>query len=180
MTWNDLLFWLLYCCVLRHLCHCSGAHDTQAWYSHVGWKKVGFQRRQGAENTVSWLCGTLSESESCSVMSDSLRPQDCTVFGILQARILEWVAISFSRGSSQPRDQTQASHVASRFFIIWATRETQEYWSGQPILPPGDLPDPGIRLGVSCIAGRFFTRWTTREAYGITKGEWQKVSPENS
>ena len=41
-------------------------------------------------------------SESCSVMSDSLQPMDYGVHGILQARILEWVAIPFSRGSSQP------------------------------------------------------------------------------
>ena len=38
--------------------------------------------------------------------------------GILQARILEWVAVPFSRGSSQPRDQTQVSHIAGRFFTI--------------------------------------------------------------
>ena len=43
--------------------------------------------------------------------------------GILQARILKWVAISFSRGSSWNRDHTQVSHTAGRFFIIWATRE---------------------------------------------------------
>ena len=46
-----------------------------------------------------------------------------TVHGILQARILEWVAIPFSRGYSQPRDQTQVSHSAGGFFTIWATRE---------------------------------------------------------
>ena len=45
-----------------------------------------------------------------------------TVHGILQARILEWVAILFSRASSQPRDQTQVSHIAGRFFTSWATR----------------------------------------------------------
>ena len=45
--------------------------------------------------------------------------------GILQASILEWVAMPSSRGSSQPRDRTQVSHIAGRFFIIWATRETQ-------------------------------------------------------
>ena len=38
--------------------------------------------------------------------------------GILQARILEWVAISYSRGSSQPRDQTQVSHIAGGFFTV--------------------------------------------------------------
>ena len=43
-------------------------------------------------------------------------PMDYTVHGILQARILEWVAFPFSRGSSQPRDQTQVSHIAGRFF----------------------------------------------------------------
>ena len=43
-------------------------------------------------------------------------PMDYTVYGILQARILEWVAFPFSRGSSQPRDQTQVSHIAGRFF----------------------------------------------------------------
>ena len=43
--------------------------------------------------------------------------------GILQARILEWVAIPFSRGSTWPRDKTQVFCIAGRFFIIWATRE---------------------------------------------------------
>ena len=45
--------------------------------------------------------------------------------GILQARILEWVVIVSSRGSSQPRDLTQVSYIAGRFFTIWATREAQ-------------------------------------------------------
>ena len=61
--------------------------------------------------------------------------------------ILEWVAFPFSRGSSHPRDQTQVSHIAGRFFTIWTTREAQEYWSGWPIPSPGDLPDPGIEPG---------------------------------
>ena len=43
--------------------------------------------------------------------------------GILQARILEWVAVPSSRGSSQLRDQTQVSHTAGRFFTVWAARE---------------------------------------------------------
>ena len=57
-------------------------------------------------------------------------PMDYTVPGILQARILEWVAFLFSRGSSQPRGWTQVSHIAGGFFTSWATRENQEYWSG--------------------------------------------------
>ena len=63
-----------------------------------------------------------------SVMSDSLQPHDCSppgssVHGILQARILEWVAMSSSRESSQPRNWTQVSHIAGGFFTIWATGE---------------------------------------------------------
>ena len=48
---------------------------------------------------------------------------DYTVHGILQARILEWVAMPSSKGSSQPRDQTQVSGIAAGFFTIWASRE---------------------------------------------------------
>ena len=55
---------------------------------------------------------------------------DSTVHGILQARILKWVAFPFSRGSSQPRNRTQVSHIAGGFFTSWATREAQQYWSG--------------------------------------------------
>ena len=55
---------------------------------------------------------------------------DYTVHGILQARILEWVAFPFSRGSSEPRNWTQVSCIAGGFFNSWATREAQEYWSG--------------------------------------------------
>ena len=47
-------------------------------------------------------------------------PPGASVHRILQARILEWVAIPFSRGSSQPRDGAQVSHIAGRFFTIWA------------------------------------------------------------
>ena len=46
---------------------------------------------------------------------------------ILQARILEWVTMPSSRGSSQPRGRTQVSHIAGRFFPVWATKEAQEY-----------------------------------------------------
>ena len=52
-------------------------------------------------------------TQSCLTLCD---PMDYTVHGVLQARILEWVAIPFSRGSSQPMDQTQVSHIAGGFF----------------------------------------------------------------
>ena len=61
-------------------------------------------------NVVPW--------QPCQTLCD---PMDYTVHGILQARILEWVAFPFSRGSSQPRDRTQASRMAGRFFASWAT-----------------------------------------------------------
>ena len=62
-----------------------------------------------------------SESESYSVVYNSLRPHRL-YHGVLQARIPEWVAFPFSRGSSQPRDQTEVSCIAGRFFTVWATR----------------------------------------------------------
>ena len=86
--------------------------------------------------------------QSCPTLCD---PMDYIAHGILQAIILEWVAIPFPRGSSQPRDRTQVSCTAAGFFISWATREAQEYWSGQPILSPLDLPNPGIELGSSAL-----------------------------
>ena len=72
---------------------------------------------------------------------------DYTVYGILQARILEWVAFPFSRGSSQPRNGTQAFYITGGFFNSWAPREAQEYWSGQSIPSPGDFSGPGIKPG---------------------------------
>ena len=67
----------------------------------------------------------MRESESHSVVSDC-DPIDYTVHRILQARLLEWVAFPFSRGSSQPRDRTQVSWIASGFSTSWATREAQD------------------------------------------------------
>ena len=66
---------------------------------------------------VSQLCLTL-----CNPMDGS--PPGSSVHGTLQVRILEWVAMPSSKESSQPRDQTQVSHVAGRF-----TKEAKEYWS---------------------------------------------------
>ena len=73
-----------------------------------------------------------------------LRPMGCTVHGILQARILEWVAFPFSRGSSQPRDGTQVSCIAGRFFTSWATGKPKNTGVGslsllQQIFPTQEL-----------------------------------------
>ena len=59
-------------------------------------------------------CLTLCSSRDCSSPGSSIH-------GILQARILEWVAIPFSRGSSQPRDWNRVSCIAGKFFTIWTT-----------------------------------------------------------
>ena len=64
---------------------------------------------------VAQSCLTLCDPMNCS-------PPGSSVCGISQVRILAWVAISSSRGSSPPRDQTQVSFVAGRFSTVWATR----------------------------------------------------------
>ena len=66
---------------------------------------------------VAQSCLTLCNPMGCSLPGSS-------VHGTLQARILQWVAIAFSRGSSQPRDRAQVLHITGRFFTIWPTRET--------------------------------------------------------
>ena len=65
-------------------------------------------------------------TQSCLTLCD---PMDCSrssVHGIFQAIVLEWIAISFSRGSSQPRDRTQVSCIVDRCFTVWATREVYQ------------------------------------------------------
>ena len=68
--------------------------------------------------TYAQSCLTFCDPTNCS-------PSGFSDHGIPQVRILEWVAISFSSISSQPRDGTQVSCIAARFFTVWATRETQ-------------------------------------------------------
>ena len=80
--------------------------------------------------TQVWLC-QVKGAQSCPTLCN---PMDYRVHGILQARILEWVAVPFSRGSSQLRNQTRVSHIAGGFFTSWATREAQEHWSGSLFL----------------------------------------------
>ena len=69
-----------------------------------------------SESEVAQSCPTLCNPIDCSLPGSSMH-------GIFQARILEWLAVSFSRGSSQPRDWTWVSYTAGRLFTIWATRE---------------------------------------------------------
>ena len=102
------------------------------------WQKTGYFQRVAMFTIICLLASCLNSVESkvkseritqsCLTLCD---PMDCSppgssVHGILQARILKWVAISFSRGSSRPRDRTWVSCIAGWYFTIWATREVQE------------------------------------------------------
>ena len=71
-----------------------------------------------------WVCVLVTQS--CPTLCDPMgcSPSRSSVHGIFQARILEWVAISFSRGSSWPQDRTQVSCIRGRLFTIWPMRET--------------------------------------------------------
>ena len=109
------------------------------WKSHgqrslVGYSPWGHKESDTTEHAYitrvaelkNWIYGhwiaikTNSESEvtqSCPTLCDP------SVYGVFQARVLEWGTISFSRRSSRPRDWTQVSCIAGRHFTIWATRE---------------------------------------------------------
>ena len=82
---------------------------------------------------------------------------DYIVHQILQARILEWVTISFSRGSSQPRDRTQVSYIAGRFFQLSRQGSPRILeWAAYPFSRGSSRPRNWT--GASCIAGGFFTK----------------------
>ena len=157
---------------------CENLSQQQLFVSSI-WTTLPAPEGQVAKDShcTSWVAilGAESslyrkESQSCSIVSDSLRPHGLSspwnspgqntgvcslsllqrIFptqgsnaGLLHCRwilyqlshkgsprILEWVAYPFSRGSSQPMDRTQVSHVADGFFTSWATRKAQEYRRG--------------------------------------------------
>ena len=119
--WSDLavpFFWIPNMCVnIWHL-FSSSWHTSLCVTDSYVYPRLYIAKAEVTKVKVTQLCLTL-----CN-------PMDYIVHGILQARILEWVAVPFSRGSSQPRDQTQVSLNTGWFFTSWATREAQEYWSG--------------------------------------------------
>ena len=71
---------------------------------------------------AAWACPTLWDPIEGSLPGSS-------VHGILQARILEWAAMPFTKGSSWSQDRTQVSHIAGGFFTNWATREAYNIWN---------------------------------------------------
>ena len=108
--------------------------NNQGWFCL---ELTGLISLESKELTYSWIlcCAVLS----WSVMSDSLWSHGLSYqaplpMGILQARILGWVAMPSSRGSSQPRDQTQVSCIAGGSFTVWTTRVAQvKYRWGQTL-----------------------------------------------
>ena len=81
-----------------------------------------------SESEVAQSCPTLFNPMDCSLPRSSIH-------GIFQARVLEWVVISFSRGSSRPRDWTQVSRIVDRCFTTWATREVLNQDLFQELIP---------------------------------------------
>ena len=116
MRWLDCITDLMDL-ILSELCEL--VMDREAWHTVI----------YGVTRSQTWLSDwTELMWGSHSVVSDTLLPLDCSlptssVYEILQARILEWVAIPFSRGSSWFRNWIQVSYTAGRFLTVWDTRE---------------------------------------------------------
>ena len=81
--------------------------------------------RKKCPSSLIILCMYVKVTQSCLSLCN---PMDYTVHGILQTRILNWVAVPFSKGSSQLRDQTQLSWISCRFFTSWASREGYKHF----------------------------------------------------
>ena len=98
-------------------------HLTQHW-DHLSTYMFSTSAKDNEEICSKHFCCCLVAKlylTFCNNMDCS--PPGSSVHGISQARILEWIAISFSRGSSRPRNQTRVSCIAGRRFTVWATRE---------------------------------------------------------
>ena len=88
------------------------------WNVYGSYKQLCLSIFFQSESEIAQSCLTLCDLVDCS-------PPGSSVLVILQARILEWVVISFSRESSRPRDRTQVPRIAGRHFNLWATGKPQ-------------------------------------------------------
>ena len=112
--------------------------DREAWRAAIhGVTKSRTRLSDWTELKIPWSDVLLRVlvAQSCLTLCD---PMDYSllgfsVHGILQARILDWIAIPFSRGTSQPRDRTLVSCITGRFFTVWATGKSQISASTQNI-----------------------------------------------
>ena len=117
-------------------------------------------------------------TQSCPTVCNSMDYSlpDSSVHGILQARILEWFAMPFSRGSSQPRYQTHVSHTSGRLFTIWATQGalnheaniSMDIWTG------ANFKDFLVKLILACTKGLSgcFIQDKTSCSYCIALLQW--------
>ena len=124
-----------------------------------------------SESEVAQSCPTLCDPVDCSLPGSSLN-------GILQARVLEWVAISFSRGSSRSRDRTRVSGIPGRRFNLWATREAHlilnhsikqrsiYFWYGLGFCEDGKIPD-GKAVFKQRTEGSFILRHPRISSLGV-------------
>ena len=112
---------------------------------------------------VAQSCPTLCDSMDCSLPGSSIH-------GIFQARILEWIAISFSRGTSWPRNWTQVSCIVGRCFTVWATvvgmlnAQMLCFFIGSWSYHPG----AGGAQERACIL--WTTAWSCKGSYHILRG----------
>ena len=130
--------------------------DRTEWY----WSQYFYMQFRTFPVSLSWSLKFEIRWKPCACLVSQLsptlcNPKDCSppgspVHGDSQARILQWISVPSSRGSSQPRDQTQASHIAGRFFTIWVIWEAQEYWVGSISLLQGIFPTQEMNQGLLC------------------------------
>ena len=132
-----------------------------------GLQSMGSHRVRHDWSDLAAAAAAGNSTQSCPALCD---PMDYTVHGILQARILEWVAFPFSRGFSPLRDRTQVSHIAGSLYCLSHQGNPRILeWEAFPFSSRSS--QPRNRTGVSCIAGRFFNSWGreqySREALGV-------------
>ena len=111
-------------------CSClENPMDRGAWWATIHRVAKGQTRlKQLSTHRTCHLFLCQCEVKATQLCLTLCNPIDYRVHGILQARILEWLAFPFSRGPSQPRDWTQVSCIAGEFFTSWATREAPRDW----------------------------------------------------
>ena len=104
------------CCVFLFIC---GIYKIKQMHRYNKMKQMNRYKEKALLSCICWLFAT----------SWPIARQAPLSMGILQARILEWVAMPSSSGSTQPKNQTQVSCIAGGFFTSWATREApQKIW----------------------------------------------------
>ena len=114
------------------------------------------------KNEIMPICSNMHVSNPCDAMDCS--PPGSSVHGIFQAIILEWIAVSFSRGSSQPRNWTWISCIAGRFFTDWVMRENQK-----GVMPPRWGIKPWFTMWQAGILTTILTRTAYSEKSTIQK-----------